>query len=230
MKKKHNMRAEIISRRIHREFQYEFTTMMFLDITFLQVSLMRAFPAQAVINRYYRTRAEEFYSYAQKILYKDAVQEYIKSQSNDFPFRPYGAAMDYALTFNGRCHMSTYFDRYQYTGGAHGNTVRDSATFELNTGRRVTMGSLFPPGSDYRRTVLEQAIAIADANNAKEPGLYFDDYRSLMVKYFNAESFNLTETGISVYYQQYEIAPYAVGIVTFNIPYAKLGIEPVSCG
>ena len=34
----------------------------------------------------------------------------------------------------------------------------------------------------------------------------------------------------AVYYQQYEIAPYASGIPVFEIPYADLGIEKPNCG
>jgi len=229
MKKGRNVRADIISRRISRELQYDFTTMLYLDIIFPQISLIQPAPAQPILNRYYRGQAEAFYKYAQRVLFKNAVEEYIQSQSNDFPFRPYGAAMDYKVALNGKCHLSTYTDRYEYTGGAHGSTRRESAAFELRTGRKLTMRSLFPQGEDYRRLILENAIKLADAENAKNPGIYFDNYQSLMVKYFSPESFILTENGVAIYYQQYEIAPYSTGIVTFEIPYTVLGIE-IGCG
>lgn len=91
------------------------------------------------------------------------------------------------------------------------------------------MRDLFPRGTNYRRLVLEQILKQADKMMEENP-ILFEDYRQLIVKYFDPDSFNLTPKGISVYYQQYEIGPYASGIITFEIPYESLGIDKPMCG
>ena len=48
---------------------------------------------------------------------------------------------------------------------------------------------------------------------------YFENYKELINKTFNPNSFYCTPEGISVYYQQYDIAPYSSGIREFLMPY-----------
>jgi hypothetical protein len=61
------------------------------------------------------------------------------------------------------------------------------------------------------------------------PHIYFENYRSLIVRYFNPNSFNLSPDTLSVYYQQYEIGPYVSGIIVFNIPYESLRLTKPGC-
>ena len=52
--------------------------------------------------------------------------------------------------------------------------------------------------------------------------MYFDDYQDLIKKNFNPQSFYLTPNGLVIYYQQYEVGPYAAGIIEFTIPYEQI--------
>jgi hypothetical protein len=61
------------------------------------------------------------------------------------------------------------------------------------------------------------------------PGIYFDDYKKLIVENFNPQSFIITPDSLDFYYQQYDIAPYASGIIVFSIPYEDLGIPKPHC-
>lgn len=45
--------------------------------------------------------------------------------------------MEYTITYNDNCFLSYYNDKYEYTGGAHGMTVRS-----LNTFFPITMQNL----------------------------------------------------------------------------------------
>lgn len=229
MKDNLNYKAEITSREIQRKFTYASTVVLSLDISYPTIKLVKSPIIQFLINQNYLRQAQNFNNYAEKTLVKNAVQEYKDSVQNGFPFRPYDAVMKYTVTLNKSCHLSTYFDKYEYTGGAHGNTIRNSDNFDLKTGRRVRMRDLFPRGTNYRRLVLEQILKQADKMMEENP-ILFEDYRQLIVKYFDPDSFNLTPKGISVYYQQYEIGPYASGIITFEIPYESLGIDKPMCG
>ena len=59
--------------------------------------------------------------------------------------------------------------------------------------------------------------------------MYFDDYFHLVRENFKPNNFYLVDEGIVIYYDLYDIAPYAAGIRTFLIPFRKgIVLEP-SC-
>ena len=218
--------AAITMKEISRQFSYHHIVMITFSASYPQIELPDNCPSQIRINSRTVAQVNRFYRYAANTLYRQAVQEYVDSLKNDFPFRPFDAVMNYTVTLNQYCHLSTYHDRYEYTGGAHGNTVRASDSWDLKTGRRLPLASLFPPGEHYRRLLLDQILLQADANMEQNPHLYFEDYRELIVKNFDQSHFYLTEDGVTVYYLQYEIAPYSTGIVEFPIPYSVIGWFP----
>ncbi len=224
-----NNKAEIVSQNITKKFSNEAVVLITLDMSYPEIKLKENEVAQNRINRHYQLFAKEFYTYVSTTLLKNAQQEYEDSISNDFPFRPYDAVMKYTVTLNASCHLSTYFDRYEYTGGAHGNTLRTSDNWDLQTGKYIELKDLFKPGEDYKSIITKQIIMLAEKENAENPYIYFDNYKELIVQYFNEKSFNLNPKTLSVYYQQYDIGPYASGIIVFEMPYASLGINKPRC-
>lgn len=221
-----NSSAVIEMRKKAREFVYDSTTVLNLEIQRPIVRLSNNKKAEMRINRRYFEQANEFYRMASNDLYPQAVQLYRDSIQNDFPFHTFEAIMQFEITLNEECHLSSYSDKYQYTGGAHGTTERTSDTFSLKTGRKLELQDFFPPGYNYRGFLLGQIIMQADERMQQEP-IFFDDYRELIVQNFNPSSFYLNQEGMVIYYQQYDIAPYAAGIIEFTIPYSVLGWRPI---
>lgn len=205
------------------DFFYDGVQMLSASVLYPEVALDGNAAAQDGVNLRIRAQVGQFERYLSEDLYRRAVQEYRDSKQNDFPFRMFGAALEYQVTYNRNCHFSVYSDRYEYTGGAHGLTTRASNTWSLETGHTVSLGSFFLPGTDYRRTVLDEIFHQADRNMQQTPGIYFDDYRSLIRQYFDPRRYYLTPDGAAVYFQQYEIAPYSSGIIVFTVPY---GLPP----
>lgn len=220
-----NPRADIMMRETKQTFTYNHTDVLALTIRTPVVRVPCCPQAARRINAVYRAEAAGFFRYAADTLYEQAVQEYHDAQNSDYPFRPYEAVSDTTVTLNRSCHFSSYTDQYQYTGGAHGSTVRSSHAFALRTGRELALSSLFPPGFNWKGFLLGRMIAQADLQMQQEP-IYFDDYRSLMVQNFNSSSFYLSNEGLNLYYQQYEIAPYSTGIPVFTISYEAVGWRP----
>lgn len=223
-----NERVQILDEGVKKEFKYNHTAVLTVDISYPQV-VMRGILARNRINRYYRGVMSRFFRHASTTLYADAVREYKHALESGFPFRAYTAVMKYEITMNEDCRLCVYFDQYVYTGGAHGNTVRISDNRDLQTGCRIGMRELFALGDNYRKKVIGQILKQADANMAADPNIYFPDYRELIVKYFDTERYYLTPSGVSVFYLQYEIAPYSSGIIVFSLPYRTLGIEKPRC-
>lgn len=224
-----NFEAEIIPYNINKKLSYDQTDILTLEISYPKIHLINNPFVQNRINATYQREVDDFYKYATKTLRKDAIENYHYTKNNDFPFHPYEAVMNYEITQNENCILSTFFDQYEFTGGAHGNTIRFSNNWDLQTGALIKLYNLFPIGAPYRQLVVSNIILIADKQMKENPYIYFEDYRELIIKYFNANNFNLTPTGISVYYQQYEIGPYASGIIVFDIPYEQLEISPPCC-
>jgi hypothetical protein len=162
-------------------------------------------------------------------LYQMAMVEYEYSVANNFPVRQFEDYVDFTVTYNENCVLSLYFDQYEYTGGAHGLTVRYSDTWNLQKSKRMDLNEIFPHKSDYREYVIDtinQQIAeeIATGNNP-----YFENYSQLVNENFKANNFYLTEEGVVIYFQQYDIAPYSTGLPEFLIPYATEGAVPPKC-
>lgn len=221
-----NFSAEITMCKIKRTFLYDNTPMLTLSITYPKLALRHNPSVQCKINCQIKEQVNDFCCYASNDLYKQAVEAYKFAQENGFPFHTYDAVMQYEITYNQQCHLSLYRDQYEFTGGAHGNTIRASDNWNLVNGCGIPLSCLFEPGQDYRAFLIEQIIQQADEQMQQNPGIYFEDYHELIVQYFNEESFYLTPSGAAIYYLQYEIAPYATGIVVFTIPYETLQWRP----
>lgn len=226
--KSRNTSAKIKMSNEKRTYTYESVPVLTLSMTYPSVRLKSAPEVESRINCKIQTEVADFLCNASNVLYRQAVIGYQYARKNGFPFNAYDAVMKYEVTYNQNCHLSMYDDEYQYTGGAHGNTLRSSDTWNLFDGCALSMAALFAPDQDYRGMLIPLLIRQADQNIKDNPGIYFEEYRDLIVQNFNEENYYLTPEGFAVYYQQYEIAPYSTGIVVFTVPYETLGWAP-SC-
>ena len=222
-----NQSAVVAARGLKREFPYGSTVVLTMSASFMEVKLPGSPVAENRINRRIGVQTSCFYRRAALDLCRQAAAGYREAVKNGFPFHAYEAVLDYQTAYNRNCHLSAFRDQYEFTGGAHGNTVRSSDTWNLATGRTVPLSCLFREGAGYESLLLQRILEQADANMQQEP-IYFEDYRALIPKYFDPKSYYLTPDGIAFYFQQYQIAPYSTGIVVFTLPYEVLDCPP-SC-
>lgn len=211
--------AIVTMQEINRRYTYDGTIVLTLKINYPAVKFSNNPRTQSRINSRIRSETAAFGRYAGTTLYKQAVQEYIGAKVNDFPFRAFEAVMQYEVTMNQDCYFSTFYDRYEYTGGAHGNTTRASDSWNTKTSSLLELSDLFKPGVPYRRRILEQILWQAEYAIQQNPNIYFQNYKELIIKNFNPQSFYLIPGGICIYYQQYDIAPYSSGIIVFTVPH-----------
>lgn len=171
------------------------------------------------INQFYSSLAKEKEDYCKTVLYPQAVESARYIQNNDPPFHSYEYDMVYKVTFSSGCIASLYVDQYTFMGGAHGSTVRTSDTWNLSTGERISLQDLYLREPLYRQIVrlrIQYQIAGLLKDN---PASFFDDYPKLLLNTFNPDSFYLSPDGVMIYFQQYDIAPYASGLPEFLLPY-----------
>ena len=172
--------------------------------------------AAQTANIYYMQLAENTEQYCRTVLYPQAGESAIYITSNHPPFNRYTLDMNYQITYNSGCITSLYMDTYTYMGGAHQELERISDTWDFSTGRQLHLddiSALTPAALNGLQTSVERQIA----ERLKEsPGSYFEDYPYLLRNKFNQNHFFLRPGYIVIYYQQYEIAPYATGIPEFS--------------
>ena len=218
--------AKITMREKRRVLRYDGVKVLTYETQYPEIELKNK-AAERRINAAIASQVLGFERYAAARLFRQAIREYKNSVENGYPVRVFDAVLNYSVTYNGACHLSAYRDFYQFTGGAHGSTQRLADTWSLTTGRRLPLRS-FVTERNYREHLISEITRQADAAYRKNPNIYFDDYRELIVSYFNENSYYLTGDGIVIYYGQYEIAPYATGIVEFTISYGREVTRP-SC-
>ena len=170
------------------------------------------------VNDYYYNMAKHREEYCRTILYAQTLENVKYIQDNHRPFNSYSFTMDYQVTYNAGCITSLYIDTYTYMGGAHGETKRESDTWDFNTGAQIILNDIFPLNqaslSKLQLTIEEQ---ISERLQVL-PGSYFDNFSSLLQKSFRPENYYLKPNGVVIFFQQYDIAPYSTGIPEFFIP------------
>lgn len=176
------------------------------------------------VNQFYKSEALALQNNFRTKLYQMAVDQYLFDIENGFPVRVFEALQIFQVTYNRACIISLYFDNYRYTGGAHGSTVRTSQTWNLKTGQMIKLRELYKCSENYKSYIKKKIIEQIREN----PDIYFENYEELVEQTFDVNNFYCTPQGVVVYFQQYDIAPYASGIREFLLPYNKCIIDPVS--
>lgn len=209
-------------------FKYKDIEVLILSIKYPILKMNLNPYVEQIINNQIKMNVNEYIRYS-RYLYNQAVKGYIDFQISNYPFHGYASYMEYKITYNQNCYFSVYIDKYEYTGGAHGTTLRTSDNWNLCTGMHLSLQNIFSPSIKYRKLIINEILKQADQEYQKNPGIYFEDYQTLIIKNFDQNSFYFSQNGITFYYQQYDIAPYSTGIVEFTIPYSLINWYP-NCG
>lgn len=172
------------------------------------------------INAVYEREARAAEEYCRTILFERAKEQAGVIPPDQTSFLGYEWIITYQVTYNEGCVTSLYADHYSYMGGAHGSTLRTSDTWNFRTGERIMLSECFCL-SDFDLLLRKELFQIIEEQIAGRlrttPGSFFDDYPALLREHFHAENFYLVPEGLKIYYQQYDIAPYASGIPEFLI-------------
>jgi len=167
------------------------------------------------INELYRNEAVDRQLYAADQILKSAIEDSEMGPDNQYEWKSV-----YKTTYNRVPVISMYMDNYQYTGGAHGLTVRKSLNWHVPEERSIKLEEFFPDTVGYE-TILKNEILRQISKREKEnPGTYFDNYGELVNQNFKPENFYIDsdKKALVIYFQQYEISPYSTGIPEFIIP------------
>ena len=98
---------------------------------------------------------------------------------------------------------------YSYTGGAHGMTTLRTLTFDQSSGKLFPLKELFKAEANYQKVILDMIKKQIKQRNIpviNEP-----------VEFPGNDHFYIADKSLIIYYQLYDLAPYAYGITYFPI-------------
>ena len=139
--------------------------------------------------------------------------------------------------------VTFYAELFGYTGGAHGFATHVGKSFRKSDGKEI--GYEMEYDQDSFDAKMKNQTMFADTKSSKLYALIKDGVKRYFKKcqqpiaddnelsdFLQVDNINriplpanapyLTETGVVFCYTQYEIGPYAAGMITFEVPYAKI--------
>ncbi len=130
--------------------------------------------------------------------------------------KPYTLMTNYHVKINSEI-FSLETTTYDYRGGAHGLTTNIYYNIDTKNSKLLTLKDLFKADSDYEN-ILTQEINRQIQERSKHGDVFFDD--ELGFKSVGPEqAFYINQDGhLIIVFGLYEIAPYASGIIEFDIP------------
>ena len=184
--------------------------------TFFSDSNLDTLSPQEAVDQYLNEYTERYQSLS-NYFYEDKARIegkmpswywYIMNNSNKVLFQN-DSLLSYAVEYS------------DYEGGAHGSYRITYTNIDLNKLVTLTEEDLFAPG--YFKPLTEKIMAqLMKSYDAPAPD-------SLLMKgFFTLEdivpnnNFWLDEKNIHYSYNQYEIAPYAMGVIDVSVPYTEL--------
>lgn len=116
-------------------------------------------------------------------------------------------------------YLSINTEGYQFAGGAHGSSWELYDNYDIRKKKRMDLSDIITKGSTAIEQLLEQHFRkeydVENGKSLKESGLFESAIKP-------TDNFFFDDWGITFVYNQYEIAPYAMGIISIFIPWYKL--------
>jgi hypothetical protein len=124
-------------------------------------------------------------------------------------------AGDFDVSFYKNNLVVLEINGYDYPfGAAHGMPVKKYAHIDLKTGRFYQLKELFKQEADYVK-VISEIIGEQIKNDEQYSYVFPDTYKGIK----SDQPFFISEGELNIYFEPYEIAPYAAGFPTFTIPF-----------
>ena len=169
-----------------------------------------------ILNKQLKENAEEF-----KYLNKNDVRNMIVEMNDDNIM--YSNDTDASISYQGNNYLSIVTNTYVFTMGAHGSTVIGGYNYDIKTGKLLKL-------IDFIKDKEELRTFLKDWNKKQEEGMLSEWAESTIDDYLDKEDeFELQcaikDGELSVIFQQYDIAAYAVGIIEVPIDKNLLKVD-----
>lgn len=213
------VKNEIQKKHLENKLKHNGKIMLTYKIDYPEIKSSPYEYGKEVFNTYYADKAFMLQRYCENILFEEAKRVNEENEKNGYPVMQYEVILTYEITLNQANIVSLYMDNYTFTGGAHGNTIRQSKNWNLQQACQIPISYFYEEDPYYILDILKHINTEIKERIHKNEASYFDNYCQLVIDTFQLENYYVTPTHLVVFFQQYDIAPYATGIPTFSIPF-----------
>lgn len=129
------------------------------------------------------------------------------------------ANVDFDIKKNSDDILSIVIKYYKYAGGAHGEYENIAYNIDINNSKFISLKDLFKEQIDYKSIINEEIrVQIEDLikSNEENKGIY--EFKNIL----DNQKFYIQDDNLVIYFDLYEIAPYAAGIPEFTINISKI--------
>lgn len=119
--------------------------------------------------------------------------------------------------------ISILTNNFIFSGGAHPNTYIFADNYYAKTGKKFNFTDLLVDQEAFRKTLIDAFISTYDlpTNPTTEQTGLFAEMGELPIP----SNVVFTDKGLEVVYNQYEVAPYAFGVITLSIDYEQVALK-----
>ena len=164
---------------------------------------------------------------------EEHVKDFMRNFLNDYPevnsiTQSYEVSAEASVdVFSGKKLISYLYNDWRNDGGAHGNMVFSSETFDMK-GKKYDLSDLFLEKADY----LGILSRLATAHFVKDPQVNFDPKDvmfggGLDPKSENFQTFVVSKNSLIFQFQNYQIGPYSEGAQRFEVSIADPEIKNI---
>lgn len=152
--------------------------------------------------------------------FKDAINEY-KIQENLY----YTLYINYD-EYTYKNYISFVFNIEMFTGGAHPNHFITTINYDTLNNKFINIDSLINLNINILNSLSKESRNILSSDKKFQINYNKDMmYEGTLPNKKNFKNFVLTENGLKILFNYYQIAPYYYGETIINIEYEKLNIE-----
>lgn len=121
-----------------------------------------------------------------------------------------------------RNNLLSYVVRVEnYTGGAHGSHTLTNQTIDLKTGKPLAEEDIFI--EDYQDELAKILVEEIASQNSKTDAKELENIGFFSIdEIYSNKNFYVDEKGLVYTFNEYEIAAYAVGAITVQLPFERI--------
>ena len=176
----------------------------------------REIPCIDTINADYKRDAEKFMEEARA---KKADALMLKEQMGE-DFAPFVYELTYEQTYGIWGYLSFTNHKYINVGGVHPTTLMESRTYSTSGETELSVSEVLMEerlGASLTEYVTNLFVEKLKETAPESADTFTHDYVS---EYLGYIQFYLTKNSVVLYFNQGEIAPYALGVISVEIPYS----------
>ena len=129
------------------------------------------------------------------------------------------ANVDFDVKKNSDNILSILIKYYKFAGGAHGYYENVAYNIDIRNGKFLVLGDLFKEDIDYKNVINEEVrMQIEELIKSDEQNKGVYEFKGIGDK----QKFYIQDDNLVVYFDLYDIAPYAAGIPEFMININKI--------